>query len=69
MECMRLIEGDSISTTGFLFFGVTANSAVYSWMVSGSGLSSGRIVVAFGGGVTARRVSERTRDEGRGGFI
>ena len=58
MEFMCLIEGDVMSTTGFCFFRVTANTALCGWMASGSGLSSGSIAFAFRGGVTAWRVSE-----------
>jgi hypothetical protein len=37
----RLIEGDSISTAGFLFLGVTGTGELCAMTESGSGLDSG----------------------------
>lgn len=41
MICIRLIEGDSISTIGFRFFGVTGIGELLAITPNGSGLESG----------------------------
>lgn len=53
-DCMRLIDGDSISTMGLRFFGVTDTDEASEQSARGSGLDSGRASLRFGGGVTER---------------
>jgi hypothetical protein len=57
-DCIRLIDGDSINTMGFLFWGVTESAegigVVSEQSARGSGLSSSVNSFTFGGGVTVR---------------